>query len=223
MNGWKLSLASAMVLCLTANGFAAQITGEYIEARTCDVYTGPCFANGEVGTTGNEAVMAWKVDEGTWNGVKLNGLGVALVVRANDTLGFGGPFYVKPDRIKTVVVVDARANEKQRAALVDFVKANAAHLTKEIVKVEVASVSLTNDHLSGKGVLKVGRLAAIETRSLAKGDCVCTNETVFYPPLAKVENSHPAYTLSMTFAGKGLDSTWITINKRSAFLATFSM
>ncbi|MBI5757839.1 MAG: hypothetical protein HZA46_04910, partial [Planctomycetales bacterium] len=62
MNGWKLSLASAMVLCLTANGFAAQITGEYIEARTCDVYTGPCFANGEVGTTGNEAVLAWKVD-----------------------------------------------------------------------------------------------------------------------------------------------------------------
>jgi hypothetical protein len=26
---------------------AAEISGEYLEARTCDVYTGPCFANGD--------------------------------------------------------------------------------------------------------------------------------------------------------------------------------
>jgi hypothetical protein len=222
MNSWKLTLASLAALCLTANAFAGQITGEYIEARTCDVYTGPCFANGEVNSSGKEAVLAWKVDEGSWNGVDLTGLGVALIVNGSDTLGFGGTFFINVDRVRAIAVVDERADAKQRAALIDFVKANASHLTKEIIKVEAAPITLTNDHLSSKGLLKVGTLANIETRGLGKGDCVCTNEAVFYPPLVKVENSHPAYTLNMSFSGKGLDNTWTNINQRGAFLATFS-
>ena len=41
-----------------------EISGEYLEARSCDVFTGPCFANGDIGLNGREAVMAWKVDAG---------------------------------------------------------------------------------------------------------------------------------------------------------------
>jgi hypothetical protein len=201
--------------------FAAEISGEYLEARTCDVYTGPCFANGEIGITGKEAVMAWRVDEGSWAGEDLSGLGVALVIKANDTLGFGGSFFVKPDKISAVIVVDERADRYQQAALIEFVKESAPELTKELLKIEAAPISLTNDHLTGKGVFTAGKLAKIETRKLAKGDCVCSNESVIYPPLNKVDNAHPAYTLNMTFDGKGLDRTWTTINKRSAFLATF--
>jgi len=109
----------------------------------------------------------------------------------------------------------------KKTALVRFVKDSVPHLTTDIVKVESAAISLTNDHLSGKGVFTAGKLARIETRALAKGDCVCSNESVIYPPLNKVDNAHPAYTLNMTFDGKGLDRTWSTVNKRSAFLATF--
>jgi hypothetical protein len=210
-----------LVLGVASTCFAAEISGEYLEARTCDVYTGPCFANGEIGIAGKEAVMAWRVDEGSWAGQDLAGLGVALIIKANDTLGFGGSFFVKPDKIAAVIVVDEKADEDQKMALVQFVKESAPELTKDLIKIESAPISLTNDHLSGKGVFKAGKLAKIETRKLAKGDCVCSNESVIYPPLNKVENAHPAYTLNMTFDGKGLDRTWSTVNKRSAFLATF--
>src|SRR5437870_11645412 len=111
MNGLRMLAACAVVLGLVATGNAGQISGEYLEARTCDVYTGPCFANGEVGITGKEAVMAWKVDEGKWAGEDLSGLGVALVIKANDTLGFGGSFYVNPDKIVAVIVVDDQASD----------------------------------------------------------------------------------------------------------------
>jgi hypothetical protein len=30
-----------------------QISGEYVETRSADVYTGQCFANGEVNLVGN--------------------------------------------------------------------------------------------------------------------------------------------------------------------------
>lgn len=215
-------LAAGLVVCCTA-GFvhAAGISGEYLEARTCDVYTGPCFANGEIGLAGKEAVMAWKVDEGSWAGQDLSGLGAALIVKGNDTLGFGGNFAIKADKIVAVIVIDEKANPEQAQALVKFVKANAKNLTGDVVRVEKAPITLTNDHLAGKGIFSAGKLAKIETRKLAKGDCICSNEVTFYPPLTKVDNAHPAYTLNMTFEGKGLNSTWTTINKRSAFMATF--
>src|SRR5439155_27171819 len=113
--------------------------------------------------------------EGQWQGQDLAGLGVALIIKANDTLGLGGSFYVNPDKITAVIVVDEKADVEQKAALVHFVKDSAPILTKDVVKVEEAPISLTNDHLSGKGLFTAGKPSKIETRALAKGDCVCSN------------------------------------------------
>lgn len=223
MKIFNLALAGSVVLMTASLVRAGEISGEYLEARTCDVYTGPCFANGEVGISGKEALIAWMIDEGQWAGQDLRGLGVALVIKANDTLGFGGSFYTNPDRIEAVLLLDEKANDAQRKALEAFARDAAPHLTREIVKVKAVPLSLKNDHLAGKGVFRAGNFAKIETRRLGKGDCVCSNEVVFYPPLTKVENFHPAYTLKMSFDGEGLNKTWSTINRRSAFLATFSL
>jgi hypothetical protein len=219
----NLALVSVLALLLSAPSMArsGEISGEYLEARTCDVYTGPCFANGEIGASGREAVMAWRIDQGKWDGQELSGLGAALIIKSNDTLGFGGSFYVHPDKIRAVVILDSKANAEQKAALLRFVMDSAPKFVGDIVKVQDAPITLTNDHLSGRGIFTGGKLSKIETRALGKGDCVCSNETVIYPPLTKVENAHPAYTMNMTFAGEGLDRTWSTVNKRSAFLATF--
>lgn len=211
-----------LALVFVAATQAKEISGEYLEARSCDVYTGPCFANGEVGISGKEAVLAWMIDQGTWKGQDVAGLGAALIVNADDTLGFGGSFNVRPEKIASVILVDERANAAQHEALVAFVRESAPELAKDVVRIEKAPLSLTNDHLSGKGVFRAGSLAKIETRKLAKGDCVCSNEVVFYPPLTKVDNARAAYTVNMTFAGEGLNKTWSTVNKRSAFLATFA-
>ena len=51
-----ITLLSAGALLLAAPLFAAQISGDYLETRSADVYTGPCFANAEVGLTGNDEV-----------------------------------------------------------------------------------------------------------------------------------------------------------------------
>ena len=52
----------------------AQISGDYVETRSADVYTGVCFANGEVNLVGDEAIMAWHVSQGSWQGENLAGL-----------------------------------------------------------------------------------------------------------------------------------------------------
>ena len=50
----QLCLALALLFVFATTGQAANISGEYLEARTCVVYTGPCFANAEMGLTGSQ-------------------------------------------------------------------------------------------------------------------------------------------------------------------------
>ena len=221
MKTLSLLLTSVLLLVSAETSFAETITGEYLEARTCDVYTGPCFANAEMALAGKEAVLAWKIEKGTWKDVTIDGLGVALVVKAEGTLGSDGVFPMKPGKTAAVIIVDEDASIEQRDALVAFVKSNAKDLTKNVLKVVSAPIKLENDHLEGKGVFSAGKLASIETRKMKKNDCVCTNELIYYQPLTKVENFLPAYTLSQSYQGDSLNNKWTNNNTRSAFLATF--
>src|SRR3989440_11601212 len=106
-----------MLLSIVAS--AQQIRGDYLETRSADVYTGQCFANGEVNLVGNEAILAWHVQSGSWDGMQLDGLTVAAAVRARATLG--DP-YANPYPAQAVLIVDEQANPQQRAALVAFAK-----------------------------------------------------------------------------------------------------
>jgi len=211
----------ALMAVLAVPGNAA-IKGDYIEARSADVYTGPCFANGEVGLVGNEAILAWKISEGEWNGTSLNGLGVVAVVKAHATLG--DPYH-SAYPAQSILIVDQRANAQQRLALQAFAEAMAGKLLSHVVRVDAAPIQLTlaqgEEH--GTARLVAGNLARIETRSLCHGDDICGNEFVYYPPLVQLAHAMPAFTLEDSFQGKGLDVVWNHMGKRSAFVGTFTL
>lgn len=209
------------VALTAASASSAEISGDYLETRTCDIYTGPCFANSEVGLTGREAIMAWSIEQGAHRGVDLAGLKVVLAIRGAGTLGMGGGLVVNPDPIKAVVLVDDRATDEQSAALVDFVRERASRVTANITRVVAVPIVMTVDHIHKIGQLVAGKEVSLLTRELNAGDHCCTNEIVFYPPLTEVENVSPAFTLDGRFSGRGLGARWSKPNSRSAFLATF--
>jgi hypothetical protein len=128
---------AVVALLVTVPVQAAGITGHYLEARTCEVFTGPCFSNADTSLTGRHAVMAWKIDKGELDQVALDGLGVVAVVAAADTLGLR---QVAP--AKAVLIVDNRATTAQREALVRFARRQAGELLNNIVAVETAAISL---------------------------------------------------------------------------------
>ena len=221
MRNLPIVAVAGLLLVFATPGWSAKITGEYLEARTCSVYVGPCFANAEMNACGKEALMAWRVDKGTWNGVTLDGLGAALIVAADNTLGYDGIFEMKPGKMTSEIVIDERASSEQRAALIDFVKDTAKAYTTNVVKVRIAPISLTNDHLTKQAHFSAGGIAEIKTRGLKKTDCVCTNEVIYYLPLTKVENYSPAFSLKMSYQGKSLGRRFTNYGMSSAFLATF--
>jgi hypothetical protein len=214
-------LLAVVAASLSQSAQAAQITGEYLEARTCNVYVGPCFANAEMSLAGKEALMAWKVDKGTWNDVKLDGLGAALILHAQGTLGYDGVFPMQAGKVKSVLLIDEKASQVQHDALVAFVKNSTKDLSTNVVNVERVPFKLTNDHIDNVGIFKAGDLAEIKTRKLKDSDCVCTNEEIFYLPLTKIDNASPAYSVKLSWQGKKLGSRFINRGISSAFLGTF--
>lgn len=214
-------LLAALLTAPALVASAAQITGDYLESRSCNVFTGPCFANAEMNLAGKEALLAWKVDKGEWNKVRLDGLGAALVVNAEGTLGYDGVFPMKAGRIQSVVLVDEKASPEQRAALVAFVKDSARDLTSEIVSIKTVPFEMKTDHVDARAVFRAGQMAAIDTREIRKGDCVCSHEDMFYLPLTQIQNVTPAYSTSMSWQGDSLPARFTNRGLRSAYLGTF--
>ncbi len=163
------SLLLAMALIALPGGIwaaqpAGHVSGEYIESRTADVFTGPCFANSEVNLTGQEAVLAWHIEKGTWGDVPLDGLSVAAVVRASATLG--DPFS-DPLPAKAVLIVDQPANAAQRAALVSFAQSQSGKLLSNVVAIEALPIRFAVDgSRHGYASLEVGDVARITTRAI---------------------------------------------------------
>jgi len=215
-----LSAATTATLALGANS----VRGEYIEARTADVYTGACFANSEGGNVGELAVMGWRISKGTFDGVKLDGLAVVGAIKAKTTLG--NEAYVSPYPVKSVLIVDEKANPEQRLALQAFAKRMGGDLLGDVVRVDYAPISLSikdNNVHTATATLKAGEMATIQTRSMSNKDHVCSNEEVWYLPLTKVGHAMPAVTIAHDFKGKGLGTTWSSPDKRSAFVADFQL
>lgn len=215
-----LLLAVAALLLSGASLQAAGLTGQYIEARTCDVWTGPCFANAEMNLGGKHAVLGWQVDKGAFDNVTLDGLGVVAVVAASDTLGLK-----QTGQSKAVLIVDSRANDAQKAALIKLAKHEGGELTANVVGVQRAKIEFTVCPCEGNACATLNAGAAkIETRCLdEKHDKVCGNESAFYPPLAKDVKVRAAYAVEHSFSGKGVNETWKDSGRRGAYLGSFEI
>lgn len=212
---------------LAASCFAAKLPtndnlhGEYLEARTADVYTGPCFANGEVGQTGKLAVMGWHIDQGTFDGVELDGLSVVGVVRAKDTIG---DYTLSSNPAQSVIIVDQKATPEQQMALKAFAQRVGGSLLSNVIRIDVQPMTFNlkdNNVHTRVASLVAGNLAKISTRPMTDSDQVCHNEEVWYQPLVKLEHAMPAYTTGNAYDGKALGETWNISEKRGSFVGTF--
>jgi hypothetical protein len=217
----KTSLVCGLVLLLSGMGLASEpvVLGDYVEARTCDVWTGPCFANGEINLRGDSAILGWSVRKGTWDGVDLKGLSIVAVVDAEGTLTTGAE-----GKLRTAVYLDERASEDQGRALISMAAALAEKYVKSVVKIERAKISF---HREDEQVeLKVGELGEVKVKTAAfSGHCdsICGNEKSFYPALSKLAHPECAKAIENSYSGLTLGKRWSDPNKRSAMLGTFAL
>jgi len=213
------ALACVVLLTISTSALGQQVRGDYIETRSADVYTGQCFANGEVNLVGDEAILAWHVQSGSWGGVPLDGLTVAAAVHARATLG--DP-YANPYPAQAVLLVDDQANPQQRAALIALAHQLGGELLRQAQQVIAVPTELAvSPEHHGVALLRAGRFATVHTRPVNDKDHLCGNEVTFYPPLIQLTHSMPAVALTDSYRGPGLDVRWESHGRRSAFVGTF--
>ncbi|MFN4261001.1 MAG: DUF1326 domain-containing protein [Gemmataceae bacterium] len=213
-------VAAVVVMMAALPVDAAGISGQYIEARTCDVYTGPCFANADTGLSGRHAVIGWKIEQGSLDNVPLDGLSVVAVVAASDTLG-----QLQTSQGRAIMIVDQRANAAQRDALLQFARQQAGKLLDNVIKVDSAPIDLINCQCQEGGCFRLDAgVARIETRCLDhKHDKGCGNESNYYPPLAKGVKANAAVAVEHMFSGTGFNSTWSDSERRGAYVGSFAV
>src|SRR5205809_7746287 len=106
----------AAVFVLTLLVFSSQaenvsLRGDYVEVRTASVFAGACHYNGEVTTTGRDALMAWNVTAGKWNGVDLTGVRAVAIVTSEVNLSDNDASR------RSEIIIDRNASHSQAVAM----------------------------------------------------------------------------------------------------------
>jgi hypothetical protein len=193
------------------------ISGKYVEARTAEVFTGGCIMSSEADTMGKQAVLAWKVDRGSFNGVALDGLSVVAALSGDANLGIHEIGGVHAN-VKSAVVVDERANAAQRIALVAMVSELAKASVGKVVNVTSAPIQFAeSDH----GVSVSTSQAKLEVSTHVDHDPTC-GSMQWFAPLAQVTEASLSQTEEHSFTGSSLGTKWSAPNRRSSYIGSFA-
>jgi hypothetical protein len=207
----------ASPLATLSAGGKGSVNGAYVEARTAEVFTGGCIMGAEAETVGKQAVLAWKVDRGTFNGVSLDGLSVVAAVVGDRNLGIqeigGGRATTK-----SALYVDSRANAAQQIALVAMASELSKGLVGTIVQVTPAPIQFAE---SAKDVRVATGPVALDVSKHITHDPSCGAQQWFHP-LASVDQATIGVADQNVFSGTSLGTKWSDPNKRSAFFGTFA-
>ena len=213
-----LAFALSAVMAVTAAD-RAPITGEYVEARTAEVFAGGCIMNSEAETMGRQAVMAWRITSGTFDGVALDGLTVAAAVAGDRNLGMREMGGEEPTAVKAIITIDPRATISQRGALVRLVRELSGGLITHIVRVDVAPVHFATSQQYVEVSVPDSVLLTVNKEMTHDPSCGAMQ---WFKPFTKLAHSAMGVAEAHAYSGQGLGTRWSAPNKRSAFFGTFT-
>ena len=214
----RLLLCCALVLLISAvrppsPAASTPITGDYVEARTASVFAGACHYNGELVTTGREAVAAWNFSSGTWNGVDLSGVRVVAAIGSDANLG-------QEKARKTELGVDSSASDAQVKAVASLLKEKCGERLGEIVSVRRAAIAF--NHIADEYRVSADGFAAMSIRPMPYNECCAQPNLVWYTPLSPLAHRKVGFTQSASYTAGTVSDTWQRAGENSAFYGAFS-
>jgi hypothetical protein len=214
-----LFVLAAMLVAVSALVFSSRaesvsLRGDYVEVRTASVFAGACHYNGEVVTTGRDALMAWNVTSGKWQGVDLTGVRVLAIVSSEVNLGEANAAR------QSEIIIDAGASRTQALAMTNALKEKYAASLGQIVEVRTAPITFER---KGRTYAVVTNEAAINVEAMPNDLCCKMPNLVWYTPLVGLENRKVGYTSKALYSGKVVGEPWARSGENSAFYGTFSL
>jgi len=207
-------IVAVSALVLSSRAENVSLRGDYVEVRTASVFAGACHFNGEVVTTGRDALMAWNVTSGEWQGVDLTGVRVMAIVSADANLAEGNAAR------KSEIIIDSHASRAQALAMVNALSSRYAASLGDVVAVRSAPISFER---KGRTYAVVTNDAAINVEAMPNDLCCKMPNLVWYTPLVGLENRKVGYTSRALYSGKIVGEPWSRSGENSAFYGSFSL
>lgn len=214
-----LFTALAMIIAVSALVFSSQaetvsVRGEYVEVRTASVFAGACHYNGEVVTTGRDALMAWNVTSGKWKGVDLTGVRAMAIVNSTSNLS------EQNASRQSELIIDSAASREQAQAMLSALKEKYAASLGQVVEVRNAPISF--EHKDRAYSVKADD-ATINVEAMPNDLCCKMPNLVWYKPLVGIENRKVGYTTNASYGGRKVSDPWSRSGENSAFYGTFAL
>lgn len=200
-------------LVFSSRAESVSLRGDYVEVRTASVFAGACHYNGEVVTTGRDALMAWNVTSGKWQGVDLTGVRVLAIVSSDANLA------ETSTARQSEVIIDSSASRTQALAITNALKEKYAASLGKIVEVRTAPITFER---TGRTYAVVTNEAAINVEAMPNDLCCKMPNLVWYTPLVGLENRKVGYTSKALYSGKVVGEPWSRSGENSAFYGNFS-
>ena len=200
---------------LTSQAVSTSVRGDYVEVRTASVFAGACHYNGELTTSGRDALMAWNVTSGQWRGVDLAGVRTVAIVTADANLAETNAAR------RSEIVIDGAASDAQSRAMLQALKSRYASSLGQIISVRRAALSF--EHQGKLYSVRADGSASINVEAMPDDLCCKMPQLVWYSPLVPLESRKVGYTTKAVSAGSGVGEPWQTSGENSAFYGSFAL
>jgi hypothetical protein len=213
---WMIMLVG--VVCVGAVAMSSQadntsVKGDYVEVRTASVFAGACHYNGEVTTTGRDALMAWNVTSGKWNSVDLTGVRALAVISSDDNLS-------NPEAARrSELIMDKSASHDQAVAMLEAIKSRYADSLGQIISVRTAPITFKHE---GKTYEVNSAEAAINVEAMPNDLCCRMPNLIWYSPLVPLGQRKVGYTVRALYSGHAVGDNWERAGENSAFYGSFA-
>jgi hypothetical protein len=207
-------IVAAGALVFSSQAENVQMRGDYVEVRTASVFAGACHYNGEVVTTGRDAMMAWNVTNGQWQGVDLSGVRALAIVSADVNLA-------EDNAARTSeIIIDSNASRAQSVAMLNALKERYAAALGTVAAVRSAPIRFERN---GRTYKVVTNEASMNVEAMPNDLCCKMPNLVWYTPLVGLENRKVGYTSNALYSGKVVGEPWSRSGENSAFYGSFSL
>lgn len=179
---------------------ASPLKADYIEVRTASVFAGPCHVNGELMTTGNDALMAWNFNDG---------VRVMAAVSCETNL-----IHTNAARQSEIVIDSPAGKPAADAALAAILSHDAATLGK-IVAIRQGSINF--QHTSDEYRLDSPGFGSLDVQALPDCSCCKQPNDVWYEPLVHVSGRMVGYTVNAEYSSGGAGDSWQREDENGAF------
>jgi hypothetical protein len=216
------SLFSFLLLGLTASAPlpsglkpSTAVTGDYLEARTASVFCGACHYNGELVTTGRDAILAWDISHGSWNGVDLTGVRAMADLSCEQNLS-------DPTASRTCeIVIDKSATDAQAVAMTDMIRQNGGANLGRLLPARRTSISFKHD--GGNYDVSADGFADMTVQALPNNECCTQPHLVWYTPIMPIEHRKVGYTEAADYTAGTNGDTWQREDENSAFYGSLNL